>query len=201
MAKKTRKKTSKKRSTAGAKLDQHKVVASPVRREIWSYLRSQGPHTVSEIARGLGRSQTSLYAHVKMLDRSGVIKPTGSKRSGKRHATIYSSGVAESKLAYDKKNKLSVKGWARYATALLRRANREMAEHLAGGDAGVKGKNRDASLLGSRTRLTKKQLSEINSHIDAIEKIVAKSDSSDSSDIYSVNIAVYPVEDNFYYED
>ncbi|HED54100.1 MAG TPA: ArsR family transcriptional regulator [Phycisphaerales bacterium] len=201
MAKKSKKKTSKKRSTAGSKTDQHKVVASPVRREIWSFLRSQGPHTVSEIARGLGRSQTSLYAHIKMLDRSGVIKPTGSKRSGKRHATIYSSGVAENKLAYDPKNKLSVKAAARYATALLRRANREMTEHLAEGAAGLKGKNRDTTLLGSRTRLTKKQLSEINAHIDAIEKIVAKSDSSDSSEIYSVNIAVYPVEDNFYYED
>ena len=193
MAKKVKKKS-------GGKVDQHRVVASPVRREIWSYLKGQGPHTVSEIAKGMGRSQTSLYAHITMMERSGVIEAAGSKRSGKRHAVIYKAGVSENDIAYDGKNKQSVRAGARYAAAVLRRANREMADHLATGQANTKGKNRDTVLLGGRSRLTKKQVSEINSHIDAIDKIVATGDKTGKGDLFAVNIATCPVEDNSYYE-
>ncbi|MFI4871967.1 MAG: winged helix-turn-helix domain-containing protein [Phycisphaerales bacterium JB061] len=188
----------KKKSSAG-KADIHRVVASPVRREIWAYLKGQGPHTVSEIAKGMGRSQTSLYAHIEMMSRTGVIEAAGSKRSGKRHAVIYKAGVSDSDIAYDAKNKQSVRAGSRYAAAVLRRANREMSEHLASGEANTKGKNRDTVMVGARSRLTKKQLADINSHIDAIEKIVATGDKSGKGDLFAVNIATCPVEDNFYY--
>lgn len=194
MAKKTRKKS------GGGKADHHRVLASPVRREIWAYLRGQGPHTVSEIAKGMGRSQTSLYAHIGLMERSGVIEPAGSKRSGKRHAVIYKAGVSDSDIAYDPKNASSVKASARYAAAVLRRANREIVDHLAEGEANTRGKYRDTYVLGGRTRLTKKQLAEINQHIDAIDKIVATGDSSGEGELYAVNVATCPVEDNYYYE-
>lgn len=194
MAKKT------KRKSGSGKVDVHRVVASPVRREIWSYLKGHGPHTVSEIAKGMGRSQTSLYAHIEQMARSGVIEPAGSKRSGKRHAVIYKAGVTDSDIAYDPKNKLSVRASARYAAAVLRRANREVTDHLASGEAKTKGRARDTFILGGRTRLTKKQVADINSHIDAIDKIVATGDQSGKGDLYAINIATCPVEDNYYYE-
>ena len=194
------KKVSKKKSSARGKgkVDVHRVLASPVRREIWSYLRGQGPHTVAEIAKGMGRSQTSLYAHVEMMIRTGVIEQSGSKRSGKRHAAIYRAAVSENDIAYDGKNSQSVKASARYAAAVMRRANREVSDHLASGNANAKGKNRDTYVLGARARLTKQQLAEVNNHIDAIERIVAMGDRTGKSDLVAVNIATCPLEDNFY---
>ncbi|PHQ78847.1 MAG: hypothetical protein COB69_09150 [Phycisphaera sp.] len=193
------KKVKKKKKVAAGKVDHHQVVSSPVRREIWSYLKGQGPHTVSEIAKGMGRSQTSLYAHISLMERSGVIEAAGSKRSGKRHAVIYKTGVSENDIAYNGKNKQSVRAGARYAAAVLRRANREMADHLATGEANTKGKSRDTFMLGGRSRLTKKQVAEINGHIDSIDKIVATGDKSGKGDLFAVNIATCPVEDNYYY--
>ncbi|RNC81914.1 MAG: ArsR family transcriptional regulator [Phycisphaera sp.] len=194
MAKKSRRKSGANTS------DPHGVLASPVRREIWSYLRSQGPHTVSEIAKGVGRSQTSLYAHIVMMERTGVIEAAGSKRSGKRHAVIYKAGVTESDIAYDPKNKKSVRASARYAAAVFRRANREVTDHLASGEAKAKGRSRDTYVLGGRTRLSKKQLADINSHIDAIDKIVAEGDKTGKGDLYAINVATCPVEDGFLYD-
>lgn len=191
------KKAKSKKSAARGKSDPHRVLASPVRREIWAYLRGQGPHTVSEIAKGMGRSQTSLYAHVEMMIRTGVIEQSGSKRSGKRHAAIYRAAVTDNDIAYDGKNAQSAKASARYAAAVLRRANREVSDHLASGKANAKGKNRDTYVLGARARLTKQQLAEINGHIDAIEKIVESGDKSGKADLVAVNIATCPLEDNF----
>lgn len=194
MAKKVKKKSS---ARSGGKGDAHKVLASPVRREIWSYLTGQGPHTVAEVAKGMGRSQTSLYAHIELMQRTGVIEQIGSKRSGKRHAAIYQAGVSESDIAYDGKNAQSVKASARFAAAVLRRANREVADHLASGQANAKGKNRDTFVMGARARLTKQQLAEVNNHIDAIEKIVSVGDKTGKGDLVAVNIATCPLEDNF----
>lgn len=198
MAKKVKKKKKSSSSRTRGKADAHRVLASPVRREIWAYLRGQGPHTVAEIAKGMGRSQTSLYAHIEMMSRTGVIEQSGSKRSGKRHAAIYRAGVTENDIAYDGKNAQSVKASARYAAAVMRRANREVADHLASGTANTKGKNRDTIVLGARARLTKQQLAEVNNHIDAIERIVAMGDRTGKADLVAINIATCPLEDNFY---
>ena len=45
MAKKVKKKKKSSSSRTRGKADAHRVLASPVRREIWAYLRGQGPHT------------------------------------------------------------------------------------------------------------------------------------------------------------
>ena len=78
---------------------------------------------------------------------------------------------------------------------MLRRANREVTDHLASGTAKSKGCSRDTFVLGGRARLTKKQIADINGHIDAIDKIVALGDTSGQGDLYAVNIATCPLED------
>lgn len=191
MAKKAR------RKSGSGKAGPLAVLASPVRREIWSYLKGQGPSMVVEIAKGMGRSQTSLYSHITSMEKSGAIEQAGSKRSGKRPAVIYKACLNDSKVSYNPNDNQSVRASVRYAAAVFRRANREVTDHLASGTAKTKGRSRDTFVLGSRARLTRKQLADINGHIDAIDKIVALGDKSGRADLYSVNIATCPLKDNF----
>ncbi len=71
--------------------EQASCLVSALRQELMSAFISFGPAPIDEIARRIGRRPTSLYYHVDLLERTGLLRRTGSQVAGKRPETIYDS--------------------------------------------------------------------------------------------------------------
>ena len=66
-----------------------RALNSPVRNAILQLLISSGPTTVPVIAEQLGRKPKSLYRHVDILLKAGLLVQTGVQPTGRRAAAEY----------------------------------------------------------------------------------------------------------------
>ncbi len=69
--------------------DQRAALTSPLRLEILEHFLVAGPAAVDEIAARIGRAPDSLYYHLRMLVKVGLLRPRGSRKSGKRDTKLY----------------------------------------------------------------------------------------------------------------
>jgi DNA-binding transcriptional ArsR family regulator len=116
------------------------ALASPVRQELMSHL-GDGPATVTDAARHLGRSRQSLYYHVLALERAGLIRRAGTRGEGRNAERMYAV-AADAATARARNLTTTQRGAAVRATAaMLRLTQREIvtAMHRAGAPADAGG--------------------------------------------------------------
>lgn len=65
------------------------ITESPARLEIVDAMSDIGPCSVAELARELGRSPQSLYYHLEIMVKVGLLRQSGSRKAGKRDEAIY----------------------------------------------------------------------------------------------------------------
>src|SRR5688572_26390630 len=65
------------------------ALASPHRLEIVSALGEAEQASIAALAKRLGRTPHSLYYHVKLLERAGVVRTADTQRRGRRDERIW----------------------------------------------------------------------------------------------------------------
>ncbi|MCC6677407.1 MAG: helix-turn-helix transcriptional regulator [Phycisphaerales bacterium] len=68
---------------------QIRALASPARQEIVDALVAAGPCSIAELAAHTGRAPDSLYHHIRLLKKSGLILERNPRKSGRHIAAIY----------------------------------------------------------------------------------------------------------------
>ncbi len=145
------------------------AVASPARLEILSAL-GDGPKTTRDLARQLGRSRPSLYHHLDLLVRSGLVAAE-ELAEGERERQYR---VKPERLAIGARRG-SVpdrKAGARVVQAILRLTAREATAALADPGTRFDGGSREMIAIRAKARLTKVQLARVNALIDQLEALL-----------------------------
>jgi DNA-binding transcriptional ArsR family regulator len=62
---------------------------APIRIEIAEMLRCMGPCTMSQLAQQLARPADTLYRHMRLLEKAGLVTSTTIRQSGKRSEAMY----------------------------------------------------------------------------------------------------------------
>jgi DNA-binding transcriptional ArsR family regulator len=149
---------------------QRAALRSPVRIEILEHLALMGPASVRDLADRMGSSPHALHYHVRQLRDVGLLRVTGSRKSGSRDEALYDAVADRLEISADGEGGGESVGHA--ARSILRRAERKFAavadtapERLEAGDgfAGL-----------SRARISKTAHKEVVRHIKAIEAIFAE---------------------------
>ena len=70
------------------------ALASPHRLEIVSAIGEAEQASIAALARRLGRTPHSLYYHVKLLGRAGVVRLADTRRRGRRDERIWTLAAA-----------------------------------------------------------------------------------------------------------
>jgi DNA-binding transcriptional ArsR family regulator len=68
---------------------QWRAFVSPVRMEMFEFLRALAPCSIAELARALQRPPDRLYHHLRLLVAGGLVVAVGSRREGRRTEVIY----------------------------------------------------------------------------------------------------------------
>ncbi len=69
--------------------EQMRIYASPVRQRIIASLMARGHGSILEIASDMGRRPDTLYHHVRLLLKHGMIIKTGERIAGKNREAVY----------------------------------------------------------------------------------------------------------------
>ncbi len=126
-----------------------------------------------------------------------MVWEVGTQRSGARTESIYdvtadrfnASGVSKEPALQEPVNK--------GVAALLRLAGRNFADAASKPEkVSEKGANRNIGAQRHMARLTKKQLSEVNTHIEAIEKIFGANIGSEDGQMISLTLVLAPLNTN-----
>ncbi|MBL8762891.1 MAG: helix-turn-helix transcriptional regulator [Phycisphaerae bacterium] len=107
---------------------QIRALASPARQEIVDALVAAGPASIGDLAGLLGRAADSLYFHVKVLIRVGLVVEAGERREGRHAAALYDVPARPLMISYERPR---ARGFERVIGSALRLAYREYRRGLA----------------------------------------------------------------------
>lgn len=68
---------------------QRTALTSPIRLEILGLFMGTGPLSISDMAQKMGRPAGSLYHHVGLLEKAGILRKAGTRPKGKRFETLF----------------------------------------------------------------------------------------------------------------
>ncbi len=154
--------------------DQRAALTSPLRLEILEHFLVAGPAAVDEIAARMGRAADSLYYHVRMLVKVGLLRPRGSRKSGKRDKTLYAVVARRIELPCRPGSAALTESTMKTMASAFRMAEREMHASLESGRFEEHGRYRDFYAARVRSDLSRAALAEVNRHLKAIEDIFSR---------------------------
>ena len=169
-----------------------RALNSPVRNAILQLLISSGPSTIPSIAEQLGRKPKSLYRHVELLLKAGLLTRTGTQATRRRSAAEYGFPGATVRVQVDSDNPDQVKAVGRYFATELRHAHRELVAALGSGQARTWGPNRNLRMMHSVGWLDRKKLRRVLQLTREIETIFETSPRKAGTELLAVTVAIRP---------
>lgn len=113
-----------------ARLKSLEALSSPIRQEILSEL-GDGGASVKDLSVRLGRSRQTLHFHIGVLQKAGLIEPTGTRGAGRSEEAVYRVSQHKADLRSPCDLSRREREYAtRAAQALLRMTQREVARAM-----------------------------------------------------------------------
>ena len=170
---------------------QMRALAASTRQEIVDVLSRMGTVSVAELATALARPADSLYYHLRILKRVGLVLSAGSRRLAGRSEALFRAVAPELSLCYQ----LGRKGNGREVNAIiasmLRLGIRDFGESFETAAAAVSGPNRELGGLRVTGWLTQDQIAEVNRHIRTLMQIMATP--GRNGRLYAVTVVLTPL--------
>jgi len=151
---------------------QVEAVTHPTRHEIVDRLCALGPMSVREIAHTLRRKLTSVYHHIKLLEKVGLIEVVRSSSAERgRPFIVYRAIAPRVRLARaqgEPKLRAPMTKWAKMATA---QAASEYAKALSNPNARIEGGKRNLWLFRVVSTPSPKRLERMNKLLDELAEL------------------------------
>ena len=172
---------------------QREALTSPIRLELLEALHALGTGSVRDVAERMDRPPDALYYHLRLLERVGIIKRTGSRPAGKRSEALYSPAVGKIELDAENPTDAVLKSTRKTMGAMLRLTEREVMAAIET-QAETDGRYRELFCGRLKGRLSKTALAEVNKHINAIQRILTQEDRlpARGRTMFSLTIALTP---------
>jgi hypothetical protein len=169
----------------------------PAKLELYESLQVSGPSSVARLAERLDRPADSLYYHLRTLVRIGVVEQVADATSGSgrpgRNGSVYRVTPGELVVSLDPSSKASREAWIRGSAAVLRLAQRDAIAAIAAGTAETDGPNRTLLARRVKVRLTRRQLKDVNRHLDALQELLCDHREAPRGERYAVTVSLSPL--------
>lgn len=152
-----------------------KALSSPLRLEILGQFTNLGGLSVAELAERMGRPPASLYYHVKILQKAGILRQSGTRGDGSSRETIYEPVASRFELETGKGTAAKTDASKTVASA-LRMTQKDFDAALSGETTGAstEGAERNFYLSRVHARLSPRVLGRVNRHLQAIEDLLRR---------------------------
>lgn len=176
-----------------ARLDQMSVLASPIRQEMLDMIARVGrPVCLTEVGSLLGRPSDGLYYHARMLEKSGLLKSSGSRTRQGRRETRFRAVAPQFILRYPKSGSRSTRALVSIVGSLLRLGLRDFRRALAGGQARTDGPTRDLWALRTTGWLRPEHVRRVNRLIQTLADEASRTEPKGR--LYAVSVLLAPLD-------
>lgn len=151
--------------------DQREVLASPLRIEIVGMFSYRDELSIADMAERMGVRAGSLYHHVGLLEKVGLLRRTGERRKGKRDEALFGLVHRYLEVPLEPEDGEDTR---RTVAAAFRMAERDFAHALGRDDIRTEGPDRNLIATRAHVRASPRLLARINKHIDAILDVLEK---------------------------
>jgi predicted transcriptional regulator len=151
---------------------QLKCLASPIRMDIVDHLAGRGPTSIKTLAREIGREPSSIYHHLKLLMRVGLVLEAGARVENRKSEKLYATLAPRMRLKKalgDKRNKAVMR---EIVGALCRESERDFAHGLDHTRAKTDGTVRNLGFFRLVNRVDRPTLNRINALLDEIAELM-----------------------------
>gem|GEM_PF-596500 len=156
--------------------DQRAAMSSPLRLEILGLFTADEPLAIADMAALMGRTASSLYYHVDILEKARLLQRTGIRPKGKRYEALFFPAASRIELEAEK-DRESAEFALKTMSSAFRMAERDMDASFRRRDCVSEGPGRNIHAYRMHLRASPKLLAGINEHLTAIEDLlVAESD-------------------------
>lgn len=164
--------------TASGK-EQKSALASPLRLEIIGLFTNPEPLAISDMAKLMGRSAGSLYHHVGILEKAGLLVRTGTRPKGKRYEALFRPAASRIEMDTTSASEDTVQLAVKTIGSAFRMAEKDLEAALMSGKCTQEGPGRNLMAGRLHMRASPKLLARLNKHLQAIEDLLAKEATKD----------------------
>lgn len=150
------------------------ALSSPLRLEILGLFTSPEALAVSDMATLMGRPAGSLYYHVGLLEKAGLLKRAGERPKGKRPEALFQPTARRFEVETEPGDETNIEHVVKTLASAFRMAERDLEVTLRNGDHSKEGPERTLYATRMHMRPSPKLLARINKHLQAIEDLVMK---------------------------
>lgn len=179
------------RTRPGVSREQRDALTSPLRLEILGQFTEPTPLSVRDLARRMGRTPHSIYYHVHLMARVGLLREVGQRREGGgRSEALYKP--MRDRVALDAADPAAGVAIRRTMGAAFRMAERDLESALQSAPG-------DPRLLGMRAhfRASPRVLKQVRRHLEAALEIVQREGRRGAGPrqgpLYSLTLALLPL--------
>lgn len=177
---------------------QRAALASPLRLEILGLFTHDDALSIADMAKLMGRKAGSLYHHVGIMERAGLLKRVGTRPKGKRHEALFLPTAGRYEVAPPAGDEEAITHAVKAMASAFRMTERDLEAALRDGTSRREGGDRNLFAGRLHLRATPEMLAAINEHVDAImELLQAKADGPDEpsadDEHISLTIALLPI--------
>jgi DNA-binding transcriptional ArsR family regulator len=151
------------------------ALKAPTRQEILDVLAPMGDASIAEIAVALGRPADSLYYHMRILQKSGLVLAAGERTTGTHREALFRTPAPDMRLAYEPGPKGNARNVTPIVDAMLRLTARDVVEGFQDERVVVAGDNRELWATRTTGWLTAQELTKVNRYIAKLRSVTTQS--------------------------
>ncbi len=175
-------------------VEQLEVLAAPATFEVFEALQAAGPATVAELGPRLGRKPNSLHYHIRKLVGLGMVEQVDTRRSGARTEALYDVTADVFTGPPVPKNTQLRKATVDAVASILRLASRNYARAAQRpGTLTQTGRHRNILAHRQKAWLTKRELAEVNRHLEALSRIFITNQGTQRGTLCALTMVLTPV--------
>jgi DNA-binding transcriptional ArsR family regulator len=152
---------------------QFAALACSARQEIVDVLSQMGSVSVAELAATLGRPADSLYYHLRVLTRSGLVRHAGVRSHIGREEALFRTVAPELRLRYSPRSPKNARAMTAIVSSMLRLGNRDFRRAIQKSDVIVAGKERELWALRRTAWLSLREIARVNQLIQSLADVVS----------------------------
>ena len=175
---------------------QLRALGTVVRQEIIDVVRHLDRFSVSDVAREMGRPADSLYFHMRILEKAGLIRPQGERVTDRRPETVYRSAApgASIRLAYDSGDPRADQAVLKAVRTLLKAAVQDFDAGRASERAVMEGPERNLWAGRNVAWLNPADLREVNRMLARLSEIFGQPRRAGADELCVLSYSLAPVE-------
>lgn len=172
---------------------QWKAISSPVRFELIEHMHSLTPCSLAELAASVGRRADGLYHHARVLEGAGILRVAGYRKRGKQIEAVYELPGGRVELDIDLATGRHATEFLRVARALMRFAERKLADAVAERLEVGAGVDRRLWARSESTWLDAGRLRRVNRHLMEVQRLLVEGRERRAGRLYHAMVFLLPM--------